>query len=144
MNVQQLPLVNACLNGLATCLIFAGLFFIRKGDREAHKCCMLGALGVSSTFLACYLVYHFNVVSVTRFTHGGWPRSVYFFILFTHIPLAVLTLPMLWLTVIPALKGHDPLHRKWAKRTVPIWLYVSVTGVLVYLMLYVWFPPSLG
>jgi putative membrane protein len=140
MNVQQLPLVNACLNGLSTALIVAGLVLIHQGRREWHKRCMLGAIAVSTAFLACYLFYHFNVVAVTRFTHAGWPRGVYFLILFTHIPLAFLTLPLLWLTVVPALKGEDERHRRWAKWTAPVWLYVSVTGVLVYLMLYVWFP----
>jgi putative membrane protein len=79
---------------------------------------------------------------VTKFTHGGWPRSVYFFILFTHIPLAALTVPLVAMTVIPALRARFDRHRRIAKWTVPVWLYVSVTGVLVYLMLYVWYPPA--
>jgi putative membrane protein len=99
------------------------------------------ALITSALFLTCYLIYHFNVVGVTRFTHPGWPKAIYFFILLTHIPLAALTLPLVILTIIPALRARYDKHRRIAKWTMPIWLYVSVTGVLVYLMLYVWFPP---
>jgi uncharacterized membrane protein YozB (DUF420 family) len=75
------------------------------------------------------------------FTHPGWPKVIYLFILFTHIPLAALTVPLVFLTIIPAFQARYDKHRKFAKWTFPIWLYVSVTGVLVYLMLYVWYPP---
>jgi putative membrane protein len=81
------------------------------------------------------------VVAVTKFSHDGWPKTVYFFILLTHIPLAILVLPLLVKTVLPAIRGEYEVHRRWAKITAPVWLYVSVTGVLVYLMLYVWYPP---
>lgn len=141
MNVQQLPLLNASLNGLATLLIMAGLVAIKADRKEVHKKCMLAALLVSAAFLTSYLIYHFKVAAVTEFTHKGWPRAVYFFILLTHIPLAFLVLPLLVLTIVPALKGNYEKHRRWAKITAPVWLYVSFTGVLVYLMLYVWFPP---
>lgn len=142
MNVQQLPLLNASLNGVATILIVAGLVAIKSGRRQLHKACMLGAIGVSAAFLTSYLIYHYNVVAVSRFTHSGWPKLIYFAILLTHIPLAFLVLPLLALTIIPALRGNDEKHRRWAKVTAPVWLYVSVTGVLVYLMLYVWFPSA--
>lgn len=141
MNVQELPLVNATLNASATLLIVAGLVAIKAGFEKLHRLCMLGAIVVSAAFLACYLAYHFNVVAVTRFTHEGWPKKIYFFILFTHIPLAVAVLPLLALTVWPAMRGRLETHKRWAKITAPVWLYVSVTGVLVYLMLYVWYPP---
>jgi uncharacterized membrane protein YozB (DUF420 family) len=94
--------------------------------------------------LTSYLIYHFNVAAVTKFTHSGWPRTIYYFILITHVPLAALTLPLLVLTIVPALKGRYEVHKRWARITAPVWLYVSVTGVLVYLMLYVWYPPTLG
>jgi uncharacterized membrane protein YozB (DUF420 family) len=81
-------------------------------------------------------------VPVTRFTHVGWPKTIYFLILFTHIPLAAVALPLVIMTVIPALRARYDRHRSLAKWTTPIWLYVSVTGVLVYLMLYVWYPPA--
>lgn len=141
MNVQQLPLLNASLNGLATICILAGLIAIKSDRKEVHKKCMFAALVVSAAFLTSYLVYHFNVSAVTKFTHEGWPRYVYYFILLTHIPLAFLVLPLLTFTILPAVKGDYEKHRRWAKITAPVWLYVSVTGVLVYLMLYVWFPP---
>lgn len=142
MEIQDLPLLNASLNGLATFFIVVGLFSIKSGNVSLHKKCMFSAILVSAAFLTSYLIYHFNVTSVTRFSHGGWPRNVYYFILFTHIPLAVAVLPLLWMTVRPAWQGDYPRHKRWAKLTVPVWLYVSVTGVLVYLMLYVWFPSS--
>jgi uncharacterized membrane protein YozB (DUF420 family) len=140
MGIQDLPLVNASLNALATLFILMGLVSIKSGRVELHKKMMFSAIVVSAAFLACYLFYHFNVTAVTRFAHEGWPKTVYFFILLTHIPLAVAVLPLLWLTVMPAWKGDYARHRAWAKVTVPVWLYVSVTGVLVYLMLYVWYP----
>jgi uncharacterized membrane protein YozB (DUF420 family) len=142
MNVQNLPVVNASLNASATILIVAGLIAIKANRQRLHRALMFGAIAVSAAFLACYLVYHFNVVAVTKFAHSGWPKAVYYFILFTHIPLAILVLPLLWLTVLPAIQGRYETHKKWAKITAPVWLYVSVTGVLVYLMLYVWYPPA--
>ena len=141
MNVQGLPVVNATLNATATLLIIGGLVAIKAGKKTLHRALMFGAIGVSAAFLACYLVYHFNVVGVTKFTHPGWPKNLYYFILATHVPLAMLVLPLLALTVIPAIKGRYEVHKRWAKITAPVWLYVSVTGVLVYLMLYVWYPP---
>jgi uncharacterized membrane protein YozB (DUF420 family) len=142
MDVTQLPLVNASLNATATVLLLAGIVAVKRGNARLHSGLMIAAIVVSALFLTSYLVYHFNVGTVTRFTHPGWPKAVYFFILFTHIPLAVLVLPLLVRTVLPAWKGDFVLHRKRAKVTFPVWLYVSVTGVLVYLMLYVWFPPA--
>lgn len=142
MNVQQLPLLNASLNSLATLLIVAGLVAIKAGREKLHRTLMGAAIAVSAAFLTSYLIYHFNVTAVTRFTHTGWPKKIYYFILITHVPLAALVLPLLVLTILPALKGHYAAHKRWAKITAPVWLYVSVTGVLVYLMLYVWYPPA--
>ena len=144
MNVQNLPVLNASLNGVATFFIVAGLVAIKAGFTRVHRACMAGAIAVSAAFLTSYLIYHFNVVAVTKFTHPGWPRNLYYFILITHIPLAILVLPLLVLTVLPAIKGRYEAHKRWAKITAPVWLYVSVTGVLVYMMLYVWYPSAQG
>ena len=142
MTVADLPRLNASLNALSTVFILLGLAFIKTDRKLAHIVSMICALATSTLFLASYLTYHFMKAGVvTKFTHPGWPKTVYFLILFTHIPLAALTLPLVFLTVIPALRARYDRHRRWAKVTAPVWLYVSITGVLVYLMLYVWYPP---
>lgn len=145
MTAHDLPLVNASLNALSTVFICAGLAFI-KGERKlAHTTCMVIALVTSTAFLACYLTYHYlKAGHVTHFTHPGWPKTLYFLILGTHTPLAVGVLPFIVMAVIRALQARYESHRRWAKWAAPIWLYVSITGVLVYLMLYVWFPPVGG
>ena len=143
MTVSDLPLLNASLNGLSTLFIVAGITFIKNERKQAHIVSMLGALITSTLFLASYLTYHYlKHGAVTKFTHPGWPKAVYYFILATHIPLAALTLPLVILTIIPAFQARYDRHRRFAKITFPVWLYVSVTGVLVYLMLYVWYPPT--
>ena len=109
--------------------------------KKAHGICMATALVVSAAFLTCYLIYHYSNLT-TKFTHGGLPRLIYFIILFSHIPLAALSLPMIIMTVLPAMRKRFDKHRRIARWTYPVWLYVSVTGVLVYFMLYQWFPPS--
>jgi uncharacterized membrane protein YozB (DUF420 family) len=139
MTVQDLPVVNATLNAIATCFIVGGIILIKGGNKRAHAVCMIIALVVSTAFLTCYLIYHYSYPT-TRFTHEGWPKILYFIILFTHIPLAVLSLPLIILTVIPAIRRKFEKHKRFAKWTYPIWLYVSVTGDFVYLMLYRWFP----
>ena len=139
MTVQDLPVVNATLNAIATCFIVSGIILIKRGNKRAHALCMITALIISAAFLTCYLIYHYSYPT-TKFTHEGWPKIIYFIILFTHIPLAMLSLPMIILTVIPAIRRKFEKHKRFAKWTYPVWLYVSVTGVLVYLMLYVWFP----
>lgn len=142
MTVHDLPLVNATLNGVSTVFICAGLALIKSERKVAHTAAMTAALISSTAFLACYLTYHFlKAGHVTRFTHPGWPKALYFFILGTHTPLAVAVLPFIFMAVLRALQARYDSHRRWAKWAAPIWLYVSVTGVLVYLMLYVWFPP---
>ena len=143
MTVSDLPPINASLNALATVFIVLGLWFIKAERKLAHIVCMVAALVSSAAFLTCYLIYHAAKQGhVTRFTHEGWPRTLYFFILGTHTPLAVIVLPFIILAVVRALQARYDAHRKWAKIAAPVWLYVSVTGVLVYLMLYVWFPPA--
>ena len=142
MTAADLPLLNACLNGLSTVFIITGLTFIKRDLKLAHIVAMLSALVTSTIFLASYITYHcLKHGVVTKFTHPGWPKAVYYFILATHVPLAALTLPLVILTIIPAFQARYDRHRRIAKITFPVWFYVSVTGVLVYLMLYVWFPP---
>jgi len=141
MNVNDLPAVNATLNALSTLFILAGWVMIRTERKVAHALCMVSALVTSAAFLACYLVYHYlKAGHVTHFTYPGWPKTLYFFILGTHTPLAIVALPLLALTVIPAIRQRFDAHKRMARWTLPVWLYVSVTGVLVYFMLYVWFP----
>jgi uncharacterized membrane protein YozB (DUF420 family) len=143
MSVSDFPWINASLNGLSTIFIIAGLAFIKSERKLAHMVCMLTALVTSTAFLACYLTYHFLKAGVvTKFTHPGWPKTLYFFILGTHTPLAVIVLPFIIVAVARALQARYAEHRKWARIAAPIWLYVSVTGVLVYFMLYVWFPSA--
>src|SRR6267154_4618606 len=103
MHASDLPIVNASLNALSTVFILAGIFFIKNDMKQAHILSMLTALVTSTVFLACYLTYHFLKHGVvTRFTYPGWPKTVYYFILLTHVPLAALTLPLVILTIIPA------------------------------------------
>ena len=123
MTVQDLPVVNATLNAIATCFIVSGIILIKKGNKRAHALCMITALIISAAFLTCYLIYH-NSYPTTKFTHQGWPKIIYFIILFTHIPLAMLSLPMIILTVIPAIRRKFEKHKRFAKWTYPVWLYV--------------------
>jgi putative membrane protein len=127
--------VDAALNALAFVLICAGLVAIKRGNVELHKKLMLGAVGVSAVFLVCYLTYHLNAPPV-KFTREGWIRPVYFTLLISHIVLAAVQVPLILRTVYLGLKDRRAQHKKWAKVTTPIWLYVSVTGVVVYFMLY--------
>ena len=135
ISISDLPTVNAALNATAAILIGAGVYFIKRKNIPAHKACMVSALGVSSLFLTSYLTYHYNVGNV-RFTKEGWIRSVYFPLLISHTILAVLILPMVLRTAFLAFKGRFRNHVRIAKWTFPAWMYVSVTGVVVYLMLY--------
>ncbi len=136
MTVRDLPAVNASLNALATLLLIYGYTLIRAGKREQHKRVMLSAFGVSAIFLICYLVYHFEVGSVP-YQGQGWMRTLYFTILISHVILAA-TVPVLTiLTLWRAFQERFDKHKRIAKITFPIWLYVSITGVLVYFMLYV-------
>lgn len=140
MRPEDLPLLNACLNAVTTCLLVAGFVLIKMGWRQAHRNVMVAALVTSALFLTSYLIYHLGFQLQTKFTAEGWVRSLYFFILGSHVILAIVNLPMILTTVFWAVRGRFEAHRKLARWTWPIWMYVSVTGVLVYLMLYVWFP----
>jgi uncharacterized membrane protein YozB (DUF420 family) len=135
MSISDLPAVNASLNGLSALLLGAGYACIRSGRRDAHRNCMAAALVSSTLFLTSYLVYHFHVGSV-RFTGQGPIRTAYFAILLTHTILAVLIVPLVATTVTRALRERFDAHRRIARITLPLWTYVSVTGVIIYWMLY--------
>ena len=135
IGVSDLATVNAALNATSAVLIGAGFYFIKQKNIRAHKVCMISALMVSALFLTSYLVYHYNVGSV-RFTKQGWIRGVYFPLLISHTILAAAVLPMVLRTAFLAFKGRFPNHVRIAKWTFPVWMYVSVTGVVVYVLLY--------
>jgi uncharacterized membrane protein YozB (DUF420 family) len=139
MNNSVLPHLNASLNATSGLLLLAGFFFIRRRRVTAHLVCMVGALCVSALFLVSYLVYHYNYGSV-RFTGQGAVRRLYLGILLTHTVLATVIVPLILLTVRRAVRGEFRLHRRLARWTYPLWLYVSATGVIVYLMLYHLYP----
>ncbi len=130
-----LPVVNAVLNATSAVLIAGGIVLVRRGHRRAHKRVMLAAVITSSLFLISYLWYHAHVGTV-HFEGQGWPRPLYFFILSTHTVLAAAVVPLVLVTLIRALRGRFERHRASARWTYPVWLYVSVTGVVIYLMLY--------
>ena len=135
IGISDLATVNAGLNATAAVLIGAGFYFIKRKNIRAHKVCMAAAMAVSAVFLTSYLIYHYNVGSV-RFTKQGWIRNVYFPLLLTHTVLAAVVLPMVLRTVFLATKGRFQNHVRIARWTFPIWMYVSITGVVVYVMLY--------
>lgn len=134
-----LPHLNAILNGTSAILLLSGYSFIRKGNIAAHRACQISALIVSILFLCSYLTYHFNH-GTTRFTGQGFVRPLYFIILTSHTILAVVIVPLVAVTFIRALRADFVKHRRIARITLPLWLYVSVTGVIVYLMLYQIYP----
>jgi putative membrane protein len=135
IDYSQLPALNATLNALATVFLAVGYVFIRRRDMRRHRACMIAALITSALFLTSYLVYHAHVGSVP-FKGQGTIRTVYLVILFTHIVLAAIILPLALMTVSRAFASRFDRHRKIARWTLPLWLYVSVTGVLIYLMVY--------
>jgi putative membrane protein len=135
LSLSWLPAVNACLNTTSALLLTAGFWFIRQKNIEAHKRCMLGAFSCSVLFLTGYLTYHW-FHGTTRFPVAGTARAIYLTILGTHTVLALFVAPMAIRTLYLGLKNRVEPHRKIARWTLPIWLYVSVTGVVVYWMLY--------
>lgn len=144
MNAHDLPALNATLNGLATLLLTAGWIFIRTGHRVAHRNCMMAALATSSAFLVGYLYHKFVVMKGIHTSFPG-PRSMlvpYLILLVTHVILAMAIVPMALISMHRGLKGRFELHKKIARWTLPLWLYVSVTGVIIYVLLYqVWVSP---
>lgn len=132
---ELLPTVNAGLNALAFSFLVAALVAVKRGRVDLHKRLVLTAATLSLLFLICYLVYHFEVGSV-RFRKEGWIRVVYFTVLISHTVLAVVQVPLILATLWLGLKDRRAAHRRLARITAPIWLYVSSTGVVIYLMLY--------
>jgi len=137
--LASLPTLNALLNGIGACLLCIGYVFIRRGRITAHRVCMTAAFGVSVLFLVSYLTLHANVGS-TPFTGTGWVRTFYFFVLITHIVLAALVPFLALATLWRAWRERFDDHVRLARWTLPIWLYVSLTGIIVYLMVYVLYP----
>ena len=135
MSVHDLPAVNATLNAISGILLLIGYSHIRAGRRDQHKKWMIAAFVSSALFLVCYLVYHAQVGSVP-FTRQGFVRPLYFTILITHVVLAAAVVPLILMTLSRGLKGRFLQHRRITRWTFPIWMYVSVTGVLVYVLLY--------
>ena len=138
-DVSDLPAVNASLNGASAVLLVIGFLYIRGGRVSAHKACMVSAFSTSTLFLVCYLIYHFFHGS-TSFTGQGWTHVVYFTILISHTILATAVVPLVLITLRRAFKEEFDRHAPIARWTLPVWLYVSVTGVAVYWMLYQWKP----
>src|ERR1700719_1237095 len=141
MRISDLPAINASLNLISTVFICAGWFWIRRGLWQRHVPCMIAAVISSTLFLAGYITYHAHVGEKSSGYHG-WVAVVYFPMLASHVLLAFVTLPLVILALIPAFGRRWDRHRRIGRWTMPIWLSVSVTGVLVYMMLYKWFPPS--
>jgi putative membrane protein len=134
--LQTLPTLNASLNAIATLFLLLGFILIRKKNIPAHRFCMISAFVASTLFLASYLYYHFHYPS-TPYPKHDWTRPLYFTILISHIILAIVMLPMIFITFYHALKNNFHKHRAIARYTWPIWIYVSFTGVIIYLMLYI-------
>ncbi len=137
--LYALPHLNATLNSLSAILLLSGFTFIRRGNIAAHKKCMLAACTTSILFLVSYVIYH-SFHGSTAFKGVGWIRPVYFTILLSHTILAVVIVPLVLMTLYRALRGLFVEHRRIARWTFPLWLYVSVTGVIVYLLLYQIYP----
>ncbi len=135
ISYADLPTVNAALNGTSALLLLAGYSRIRQRDKSGHRAFMIAALVASILFLVSYLAYHAHAGSV-RYQGQGWSRTVYLTILLSHTVLAAVIVPMVIITLYRALKGKFVRHRQVARWTFPVWLYVSVTGVIVYVMLY--------
>jgi uncharacterized membrane protein YozB (DUF420 family) len=145
MTILDLPAVNGSLNGLSAVFLGAGYVFIRQGKRDAHRNCMVAAFVTSTLFLACYLTYHFYLAFAlqrgpTVFRDPAWFRPIYLTILISHTILAVVIVPMVFMTLSRALRERFDRHRRIARWTWPLWMYVSVTGVLIYFLLYIKYP----
>lgn len=133
LEIHELPHVNAALNGATILFLAAGLYFILKGRPERHRACMIGALVVSAGFLVSYLIYHFNS-GLAQFGGTGTIRPIYFSILIAHIIIAVVITPLVPITVFRALTGRFERHKRIARWTWPLWMYVAISGVVVYVM----------
>ncbi|MDF1752343.1 MAG: DUF420 domain-containing protein [Verrucomicrobiales bacterium] len=136
------PPINASLNAISAVFLLLGFWFIKNGKKEAHKRSMVVALICSAVFLGCYLYYHYTSGHTTFPKEYPIARIVYFVILIPHVILAIVNVPMIIITVLAAIKGNFEKHKKFARITLPMWLFVSVTGVIVYFMIYQWFVPT--
>ena len=139
LKLSDLPALNAVLNSLSAILLMAGFIFIRRKNQIAHRNCMIAAFSTSTLFLISYLTYHFNV-GRTVFREPQWMRPVYLTILLTHTVLAVVIVPLILVTLSRGLKAKYEAHKRIARWTWPLWMYVSVTGVIIYLLLYQIYP----
>jgi uncharacterized membrane protein YozB (DUF420 family) len=139
MSFSDLPAVNASLNALSAVLLSFGFYFIKRKNIPAHRKCMLSAVVTSALFLTCYLIYHAKA-GRTVFKDPEWFRPIYLVLLLTHTVLAVVIVPMILITVFRALRERFDKHKKIARWTWPLWMYVSVTGVIIYFLLYQIFP----
>lgn len=139
--LSYFPALDAALNGASAVFLFLGFIFIRQKKVTAHKACMISAFASSTFFLVCYLWYHAHH-GVTHFAGQGWVRGFYFALLGSHTVLAAVIVPLVLMTLYRALRERFPQHRKVARWALPLWLYVSVTGVLVYWMLYHLYRPQ--
>ena len=149
MTLADLPAVNACLNGLSALFLGTGYVLVKRGRWRAHRGFMLAAFVTSTLFLICYLTYHGYLAYVlhrgpTRFLEPAWFRPIYLFVLLTHTLLAVVIVPMILTTLVRGLRERFDKHRRIARWTWPLWMYVSVTGVLIYFFLYQIFPQRPG
>jgi len=140
-SISDLPVINASLNAVSTVFISLGWFFIRRNIWQRHVPCMIAAIISSTLFLISYIVYHLHAGEKSS-GYTGWIAGVYFPILASHVLLAFITLPLVIVTLVPVFQRRWDRHRRLGRWTMPIWLYVSVTGVIVYLFLYQWFPPA--
>ena len=139
MSIADLPALNACFNATSTVLLTCGYVLIKRGRQKAHRNCMMAALVSSTFFLIGYLTYH-AYAGTTSFQNPQWFRSTYLSILVTHTLLAAAVVPLVILTLVPALRQRFDRHKRIARWTWPVWMYVSVTGVLIYFLLYQIFP----
>ncbi|HET9409906.1 MAG TPA: DUF420 domain-containing protein [Candidatus Sulfotelmatobacter sp.] len=135
------PALNATLNGTSAALLLTGRYLISRKQVIAHRACMIAAVTASTLFLSCYLYFHYHAGNIL-FLGRGWVRPVYFSILISHVLLAMVIVPLVIVTLVRGLRGQYATHRVIARWTWPLWMYVSVTGVIVYFMLYQWFPHS--
>jgi putative membrane protein len=140
LSISDLPALNAWLNFTSTVFILTGWYFIRHGAWRQHMVCMITAVISSTFFLTSYIVYHVHAGEKSS-GYTGWLAAIYFPILASHVLLAFVTVPLVIITLVQVFRRRWDRHRRIARWTLPIWLYVSVTGVLIYLMLYKWFPP---
>jgi uncharacterized membrane protein YozB (DUF420 family) len=135
------PALIASLNGVSAVLLAVGRYMIARGRMAAHRVCMIAAVVASALFLACYVYFHTHVGNIRFLGQGVW-RTVYFAVLIPHVTLAIVIVPMVIITLVRGLGARYDRHRAIARWTWPLWMYVSITGVLVYFMLYQWFPHS--